>query len=71
MKSTAQNIGLSEYYFDFLKNLSAETKIDLIERLSKSLKNREKEESVSLQSLFGAYKSSDTAEEIMAQIRSH
>lgn len=64
------NISLAEYYFGLLKNLNAESKLDLISKLSHSLKKVDTPASVSLQSLFGAYKSEDSAETIIEEIRS-
>lgn len=69
MNTTATDINIADYYFGFLKNLKHDSKLDLITKLSQSLKNSEKKDSVSLQSLFGAYKSEETAEEIIAEIR--
>lgn len=59
---------LAEYYFAFLKNLNADSKLDLISKLSQSLKETETSTQMSLDSLFGAYKSGDTADEIIAHI---
>ncbi len=56
------------YYFDLLRTLNADSKLDLISLLSQSLKTNNSEE-VSLESLFGAYKSEETAEEIIAELR--
>ena len=69
MNSSSQSISYAEYYFGVLKNLNAESKLDLISQLSQSLKSV-KAERISLESLFGAYKSEETAEEIIAGIRS-
>jgi hypothetical protein len=69
MTTTSQPTSLAEYYFGFLKNLNADSKLDLISKLSQSLKKEEKIQETSLQSLFGAYKSDDTADEIIADIR--
>ena len=63
------NISLADYYFDFLKNLNQDSKLDLISKLSQSLKEKEIVSETSLQSLFGAYKSEETAEEIIADLR--
>lgn len=65
----AANISLAEYYFGLLKNLNAESKLDLIARLSQSLKKTDAENEVTLQSLFGAFKSEETAEEIIEELR--
>ncbi|HEX8461561.1 MAG TPA: hypothetical protein VF623_09030 [Segetibacter sp.] len=62
MTSSSQNISLADYYFTFLKNLNSESKLDLISKLSQSLKDVEAVSETSIQSLFGAYKSKDSAE---------
>ena len=69
MVTSAQHISLADYYFGFLKNLNADSKLDLISKLSQSLKEPETISETSLQSLFGAYKSEETAEEIIAELR--
>ena len=69
MISTTQHTSLADYYFDFLKNLNSASKLDLISKLSQSLKEQNSIPESSLESLFGAYKSDETAEEIIANIR--
>ena len=69
MNTSGQHINLSEYYFELLKNINADSKLDLISKLSQSLKEGEVIPVTSLQSLFGAYKSDETADEIIAQLR--
>ncbi len=69
MTTPTQHISLADYYFSFLKNLNTESKLDLISKLSQSLKNNNKFSETSLQSLFGAYKSEETADEIIAELR--
>ena len=69
MNSTSPNVNIADYYFAFLKNLKHDSKLDLITKLSESLKMKEKKEDISLQSLFGAYKSDETAEQIIAELR--
>lgn len=69
MTTSAQHINLADYYFSFLKNLNAESKLDLISKLSQSLKNNVNVSETSLQALFGAYKSEETADEIIAELR--
>mgnify|MGYP006182334691 CR=1 FL=1 len=59
-----------DYYYSFLKNLNHDSKLDLITKLSESLKGMENSNSNSLQSLFGAYQSEESAEEIISKIRS-
>ena len=70
MTNSLQHISLADYYFGFLKNLNADSKLDLISKLSQSLKETDSKPEISLQSLFGAYKSDETAEEIIENIRS-
>lgn len=68
MNSSSQNKSYADYYFGVLKNLNAVSKLDLISQLSLSLK-ADKTDNTSLESLFGAYKSEETADEIIAQLR--
>ena len=70
MGTATQNTNIADYYFGFLKNLNHDSKLDLISKLSESLKTSELKEEISLQSLFGAYESSESAEEIIAELRS-
>ena len=69
MDVSSQYNSLADYYFDFLKNLDAESKLDLISKLSQSLKKKNDTPETSLQSLFGAYPSEETADEIIAELR--
>ena len=69
MNLSSQHISLADYYFGFLKDLNPDSKLDLISKLSQSLKNVDKAAEVSLQSLFGAYKSEETADEIIEELR--
>ncbi len=59
----------AEFYFALLDPLSADTKLDLIVKLSQSLKQPTPTTDISLQALFGAYKSAQSADEIIAGIR--
>jgi hypothetical protein len=69
MTSSVQNTSYADYYFGVLKNLNADSKLDLISQLSQSLKSA-KIDAIPLESLFGAYKSEETADEIIAKLRS-
>ena len=69
MISSTQHTSDADYYFGVLKNLNADSKLDLISQLSQSLKS-DKTDTTSLESLFGAYKSEETADEIIAELRS-
>jgi hypothetical protein len=69
MISPTQHNNLADYYFGFLKNLNPDSKLDLISKLSQSLKEPATIPETTLQSLFGAYKSDETADEIIAGLR--
>jgi hypothetical protein len=68
---TPTKIDLAEYYYGFLKNLSRESKLDLIIRLTRSLKEGNSEDSfaASDQSLFEAAQSEQVAEDVMVELR--
>jgi len=68
MIAASQNNSLADYYFGFLKNLNQNSKLDLISKLSQSLKEEMIPE-ISLESLFGAYRSEETAEEMIEKLR--
>ena len=69
MNTSLEHNNLADYYFGFLKNLNSDSKLDLISKLSRSLKENDTTSEPSLQSLFGAYKSKESAEEIIDKIR--
>lgn len=69
MSSSTKHLNLADYYFGILKNLNSDSKLDLISKLSQSLKESANAPETSLQSLFGAYKSEETAEEIIEKLR--
>ena len=69
MYAPTQHISPADYYFGILKNLNSESKLDLISKLSQSLKASRTDHKTSLKSIFGSYKSEDTAEEIIAELR--
>ncbi len=70
MQSSELNINIVESYFQILKNLSADNKHKLIDKLSKSIKTSEKEKSGSLKSSYGAFISEQSADELIQEIRS-
>ncbi len=70
MSSPAKNKSTADYYFGVLKNLNSHSKLDLISQLSQSLKSDKFDTTTSMESLFGAYNSEETADEIIAEIRS-
>ncbi len=69
MIASSPHNSLADYYFGFLKNLNSDSKLDLISKLSQSLKDEKTSQEKTLQSLFGAYKSDETADEIIAELK--
>lgn len=70
MKSSELNINIVDSYFKILKNLSADNKLKLIDKLSKSIKKPQKEKNGSLKALYGAFISEKSADELIQEIRS-
>lgn len=70
MRPQPNHISAADYYLGVLKNLSPESKLDLIAHLSQSLKKDYAEQGSGLKTLFGAYKGGESAEEIIEGIRS-
>ncbi|MCW3124805.1 MAG: hypothetical protein JWO03_463 [Bacteroidetes bacterium] len=60
----------SDLYWELLNNLNRNTKLELISRLAGSLRSQDHAEETSLSSLYGAFQSSKSAEEIINEIRS-
>lgn len=58
-----------ELYSALFEGLSSSTKIELIENLSKSLKQEKKTKDSKFFKSFGAFSSSKTAEEIIKEIK--
>ena len=67
MEST--NNKILNNYFSLLSGLSARLKLDLIEKLTQSLKTEFSRES-RMKSAFGAWKSKENAEQLIDQIES-
>jgi hypothetical protein len=67
MKAT--DINIIDNYLGLLNNLSPDRKLELISRLSQSLKSQEKRKEKSIGELFGAFKSDKSAEKIIEEIR--
>ena len=71
MKTTSKNIDIADYYFGLLKHLSTDSKLELITRLSDSIKTKTKVKKENrLDASFGAFITDQTAEEMIADIRS-
>jgi hypothetical protein len=56
-------------YFGMLKNLSQDNKLELIARLSDSMKKNKKPSKRSVTELFGALKTKQSAEVLIAEIK--
>ena len=59
MSTASSQPNLAHLYFGVLKNLNADSKLDLIAQLSQSLKQSSQQKEQTLQSLFGAYQSDE------------
>ena len=61
---------MAENIFRMVKNLSADVKLELISKITDSLKGTKKEaKDDSWKKLFGAWESEESAEEIIEEIR--
>ena len=63
------NTTLVDGYLRLLNSLSADNKLDLISKLSLSIKTNNTDKKKLLQDSFGAFESNENAEELIAQIR--
>ncbi|KGO92656.1 hypothetical protein [Flavobacterium subsaxonicum] len=70
MKSAEINTSIIDGYVGLLDNLSASNKLDLISKLTKSIKTDLTKEKTLFSKSFGAFKSDNSAEEIIEDIRS-
>ena len=69
MKAADINIHLIDSYFGLLKNLNSDAKLELITRLSDSMKTSKKVKGKSLKSLYGAFLSEQSADELIDDIK--
>ncbi len=69
MKTVDINTDLLKNYFDLIKNLSREQKLDIIERLAKTIQGDVIDKKKSLKEAFGAWKSEKSADEIIHELR--
>ena len=66
----ANRVEIADNFFGLIKNLSVEVKLDLINKIKKSLKASKKETADdSWKELFGAWQSEESAEEIIEDLR--
>ena len=69
MKAADTNINLVDSYYTLLKSLSPNNKLELIARLSKSLKTAKKSKDNSWKSLFGAWELNQSADDFVDQLK--
>lgn len=69
MKTADINTNLVDSYYTLLKNLSPNNKLELIARLSKSMKTTKKVKDNSWKSLFGAWELDQTADEFVEELK--
>ena len=70
MKTAEINTTIINGYVGLLDNLSPSNKLDLISKLTNSIKTDLSNKKSSLKKAFGAFESSKSAEEIAEEIRS-
>jgi hypothetical protein len=69
MKTTEINTNLIDSYFTLLKSLSPNNKLELISRLSKSMKTSRKTKDMSWKSLFGAMELDQSVEDFVEDLK--
>lgn len=72
MKTADVNMSLVDSYYTLLKSLSPNNKLELIARLSKSMKTaKNKKEDASWEALFGSWELDDnqTADELVDELK--
>ena len=69
MKKIELNSALIDSYYALLKRLSHKVRVELIARLSDSLQLEDKRDGGDFFSLFGAYQSEKTADEIIRDLK--
>ena len=69
MKAYTSKINVVDNYFLLLKNLSPDNKLELISKLSNSLKNKELTDDTSWKSLFGALKFDKNTDDFIEDLR--
>jgi len=68
MKTTDININLVDSYFTLLKSLSPNNKLELIARLSKSMKTTKVKKDTPWEALFGSMELDQSANEFIANL---
>ncbi len=70
MNLTETNTNIVDGYVDLLENLSLDKKLDLISKLTNSIKEDLKDKKNQFKLAYGAFESEKSAEEIIEEIRS-
>ncbi|WPP52365.1 hypothetical protein [Catalinimonas niigatensis] len=60
---------IADSFFSMIKNLSADVKLELIGKISDSLKEEKGNHEDAWKNLFGAWESEENAEDIIGEIR--
>lgn len=71
MKTANLNSKLIDGYLELLKNLDPGSKLDLISKLTKSVKSDLKEKRNAFEKAFGAWDQSESADKITNEIRAN
>jgi len=69
MNTSDIDINLIESYFGLLKNLSPDSKLELIAKLSNSMKTTKHFKKENLSSLYGTFLSDKSADELIDEIK--
>ena len=69
MKTADLNTNLIDSYFMLLKSLSPNNKLELIAKLSKSLKTTKKAKDITWKSLFGAFELDQSADNFVDDLK--
>lgn len=71
MKTAPIKFNLIDSYLALLNSLSPDNKLELISKLSDTLKSPKKPTRKSVGDLYGAFKSTKTAEEIISELKAN
>ncbi len=69
MKAADLKFNLIDSYLGLLNNLSPDSKLELISKLSDSLKNSKRPTKKSISDLYGSFQSTKTADEIITELK--
>lgn len=69
MKAAGLKFNLIDSYLGLLKSLSPNNRLELISRLTDSLKSSKKPTNKSLNDLYGAFKTKKSADEIIVDLK--